>query len=81
LKPTDLLVQFRDQGVLLLGHRAGDRRETVPVAATAASSTVRLAVVWTPKAETSWLVVRSPRTAANATFAFTPASIRRRFAM
>ena len=31
------------------------------------------------EADTSSLAVRSPRTAANATFAFTPASILRRF--
>ena len=39
-----------------------------------------ICVECTPNCDTNWLVVRSPRIAAKATFAFTPASIRRRFA-
>ena len=39
-----------------------------------------ICVGWTPNCEASSLVVRSPRTAANAALAFNAASIRRRFA-
>ena len=81
LEPTDLLVQFRDQGVLVLGVAAARSENSSVAPSNNRFFHCPICDVWTPKAETSWLVVRSPRTAASATFAFTPASIRRRFAM
>ena len=80
LEPPDLFVQLGHQRFLLLALTVAIVGEQLRRPFHHRRFHCPICVAWTPKVDASWLVVRSPRTAANAAFAFTPASIRRRFA-